>query len=446
VNRTAAAARAGALALAACATLVAWPAGSARAEGRFGDSTWVAPASPDAGDSSASGPRVAERDRERGWESALRAPFRVVFYPLHLLANGYEGGIGVLGPRYLDPKAPHPPRTGPVFAPAISAGALNDIGIGPALTWSGRPASGSMLKVSGTWSAVDHRRAHASWTIAERHAMGFRLRAGYERKPDVRYYGVGNSSQAARVSYHRLAETQVEAALLLGRSPLRRLAVEAGYSAMTPDFDSGYPPATGAVFTPEEAPFAHESTRYLGYGLAGDLASLDDVRNPSRGLHGRFRARRWAGVGASDPGYDQWNLEGRAYLPVFAKRRVLAVRAVYAGVDPGRFGEPELPLDRLARSEGASRFAGYSSNRFRDRQLVHTRIEYRWEIFHGVSALALYDAGEVQPRTGLFRLGDAHTSYGGGLRMGLSDIATLRGELARSAEGMHAVLILGGDF
>jgi outer membrane protein assembly factor BamA len=156
--------------------------------------------------------------------------------------------------------------------------------------------------------------------------------------------------------------------------------------------------------------------------------------------------RSTAGLRSGDPDYYQWRVEGRAYLPVFAKRRVIAVRGVYAGVDPTGSGTTILPFYRLAQSEGASRFAGFASERFRDRQLALARIEYRWAILYRMSAVALYEVGAVAPRAGSFGLGTMHKSYGGGLRLGLSERSTLRFELAKSVEGIDAVFSLGGDF
>src|SRR5437762_12071960 len=50
--------------------------GIARAEPRFGDSTWVAPQVPSRDEKpSDPGPRVAEPDHERRWETVLRTPF-----------------------------------------------------------------------------------------------------------------------------------------------------------------------------------------------------------------------------------------------------------------------------------------------------------------------------------------------------------------------------------
>jgi outer membrane protein assembly factor BamA len=276
--------------------------------------------------------------------------------------------------------------------------------------------------------------------------VGFRLLADYDSKPNRRYYGIGNETPVTDLSYYLLESTSAEAALLLGASPLRRLRIIGGYSSMSPRRGSHGTPLLEEVFAPANVPFEQRTTRELWYGVAADLAALDDGRDPSCGVHGRVDLRRVAGLRSDDPDYDQWRLEGRAYLPVFSRRRVIAVRGVYAGVDPNGGPTASLPFYRLAQSDGASRFAGYASERFRDRQLMLARIEYRWAILYRMSALALFDLGEVAPRAGSFSLRDAHTSCGGGLRLGLSDEATMRFEVAKSVEGFHAILALGGDF
>jgi hypothetical protein len=46
----------------------------------------------------------------------------------------------------------------------------------------------------------------------------------------------------------------------------------------------------------------------------------------------------------------------------------------------------------------------------------------------------------------VFRLSQAHTSYGGGLRMGMTPLAAMRVEIAKGVEGVHATFTLGSDF
>ena len=434
------------LLLFACGAVCACVTRSVNADVRFGDSLWVAPGADLEGVFGADGPRVAARDGERRWETALRAPFRVGLFPLRLVADGLEAGVGYLGPRYFDPKPMAARGRGLAVAPHVALDAMNDIGLGPAITWAGFPTPDARLDVSGSWSTIDRRRAHFGGVLGDRRPVGFRLRADYDAQPNRRYYGVGNDTPRTGLSYFMLESADVEAGILLGSAPLRRLRIIGGFSSMSPRRGYNGSPVLEDVLAPGAGPFAHRSTRELWYGVAGELASLDDGRDPSRGLHALVDLRRAAGLRSGDPDYDQWRLEGRAYVPVFAKRRVIAVRGVFTGIEPRGEATPILPFYRLARSVGATRFAGYASERFCDRQLILARIEYRWAILYRMSALTLVELGAVAPRLTSFRLSNMHPSYGGGLRLGLNDAVTLRCELARSVEGYHAVLALGGDF
>ena len=432
------------LALLAVACLGA--AREACADARFGDSAWVAPGSPIEDDSTLAGLRVAPRDHERLWETALRAPFRVAFFPLRLGAMGLEAGVGYMGPRLFDPKPRVAPKSGPRVSPNITIGGVNDFGIGPTITWVGLPTASSKLRLSGSWSTIDRRRVRLAEVIGDRRPVGLRLRGDYDYKPNRRYFGIGNESREADLSYFLSANANAEAAVLLGASPLRQLRIGGGYSSMSPGRGYVGRPLLEAVFSPTSAPFAGRTTQELWYGVNADLAALDDDRDPSLGVHGRVDLRRVAGVRSSDPDYSQWRVEGRGYLPVFAKRRVIAVRGVYAGVEPSGGASTIMPFYRLPLSDGTTGFAGYAGERFRDRQLLLARIEYRWVILHRISALALYELGEVAPRLGSFTLSAAHRSVGGGLRLGLNDEATARLEVAKGSEGFQAILALGGDF
>jgi hypothetical protein len=416
------------------------------ADPRFGDSTWVAPEMPLDSASTTDGPRVAHPDHERGWETALRAPFRVVFFPLRLVGNGLETLGSYVGPRYFEPRPMGLPESGPVLGASATIGLENDIGVGPAVTWVGFPFADATLHAAGTWSAIDRRTAHFSETIGDGRPVGFRLDADYDRWPNRRYYGIGNDTPEADLSYFLFARTNVAAGLLLGASPLRRLRVAGGYLGMNPGEGYQGQPLLQNVFTPADVPYAQQSMQAFWFGVTGDLGTLDDARDPSAGAHARIDVRRAQGLHSSDPDYYQWRVEARAYVPVFAKRRVIAVRGVYAGVEPVGGTETILPFYLLPSSEGESRFAGHSSDRFRDRQLVLARIEYRWEIIYRLSALGLYELGQVAPRSGSFSVRDMHPSYGGGLRFGLGNDTALRFDLATGTEGLHAVLALGSEF
>lgn len=151
------------------------------------------------------------------------------------------------------------------------------------------------------------------------------------------------------------------------------------------------------------------------------------------------------GTGPFDRNYDDWRLEGRGYLPVFASRRVLAFRGVLRGIDP-KSGSDPIPFYRLAESGDQDRFSAYENGRFRDRRLLLLRAEYRWVIWERIWAVALAERGMVASSNSALRYGGMHESYGGGVRLRISDTHTARMEITKGADGMNVYIDLKGDF
>ena len=99
---------------------------------RFGDSTWVAPVPQAPGDPATAGPRVAEPDHERTWETVLRTPFRVAFFPFRLIGWGLEGAAD-LAEKHLpvdDINNPPGPPRGIKVAPQGSISNNEGLGLG----------------------------------------------------------------------------------------------------------------------------------------------------------------------------------------------------------------------------------------------------------------------------------------------------------------------------
>ena len=162
-----------------------------------GDPAWVAPTMQADSVTDDSGPRVALPDRPRAWESALRAPFRIVFSPLRLVVLGVGKAADLVMPPEGEPMPVKLPRTGPRLGPQFRLGGVNDIGGGPALSWVGFPRPGDDLALSGTLSTKDRRTINLKETIGATRPVGFRLRAAYDYQPDRPFYGIGNSTPRA---------------------------------------------------------------------------------------------------------------------------------------------------------------------------------------------------------------------------------------------------------
>jgi len=412
----------------------------------FGDTTWTAPDPPASDDPSMPGPRVAEPDRDPTWETALRTPFRVVFFPMRLLARGMELGFKQFGGGLMSPK---PPSPGVKVGVGIYAGSANDVALGPTIKARDFLIPDSRFGLFAGWSITDHRRIKLTETIADRQPIGFKLLGSYDLKPNRRYFGIGNDTPESQRSYFRLEDISAEGSLLFGSAPLRQVRLVGGYSAMTAKSGWKSTPLLTEVFPPETVPGYGGSTYELQYGATGDFAMINNDVVPSLGVHLRTELRQFQGIRESDPDFNQWLFEGRGYLPVFAPRRVIAVRAAWAGVKP-LAGSAEMPFYRLAHNEGTLAFAGYSARRFHDNQLAILRAEYRWELWERrewtLDAVALYELTEVAPFSSAFTWDKRHTAYGGGFRLGLSDRSNVRLDLAKGDEGLHLTIRIGNIF
>jgi hypothetical protein len=417
---------------------------------RFGDSTWVAPTAAAARDTvtpGESGPRVAPPDHEPRAETALRLPFRAAFLPFRLLARGTEATVGRLGGSYLEPHPPAPPTKRSIhIAPTVTYSGTSSLGGGISVVARNPVGTGSKISVAGTWSLNDNRRVTLRSAIGQDVTfVGGRLDFTYDFIPNRRFYGIGNSSDPSRRSIYLREEGRLDGAITIARRPYQQLRLVAGYSDISARRGYRGHPLIDSTFTPAELPFLHRGSQVISYGLAGDIGLLDNARDPSRGFHLRGDGRINRSTDQTDIGYFRWHLEGRAYAPVFAARRVVALRVVYQGVDPTSSSEP-VPYYRLPTSDREARFAGYKSGRFTDSQLLLAHVEYRWIIWRRSWVHALYEWGEVAPNWNAFTIPAAHRSYGGGIRYSTGPRNAILLDIAKGSEGFEAYLDFTGDF
>jgi hypothetical protein len=438
--------------LAALSLATAAPAATDGAEPRFGDSTWVAPNAPPAGDPSEDGPRVNDPDHERTWETVLRTPFRVVFLPFRLLARGFEAGANFAESHFnlrdFENKKPGGPPTRISIGPQFSLSGSQGIGVGP--TVKGplfNPKN--QFRLDAMWTHLDNRRVRLRTLFGEGSSIiGVGAEGLYDYRPNRRFYGIGNDVGTARTIFlHR--ENRADGWVFFGRDSTRRVYAIAGVSDV--DIDRGYN-GGGArraadVFDSTEVPFLTRGSRVKSYGAGGQLALLNSVHQPSQGIHFLGEARR---VTSADDDYDlrfdSWRAETRGYVPVFSPRRVIALRGVLQGVDPEAGTDP-IPFYRLPVSVKQNRFSGYSGDRFRDRRLALLHAEYRWLIWASrMYAFALAQRGQVAPSNHSLRWADMHEAYGGGLRYRLTDTQNARLEVAKGSGGMTLTLDLDTEF
>jgi len=420
---------------------------------RFGDSTWVAPRLPGDELPTEAGPRVAEPDHERTWETVLRTPFRVVFLPVRLVARGTEEAVGFVAPRaiaYLPgPQQKKSSSNGVRVAPAFSYFGAAGPGVVPSITAPQILGPGSALKFSGTWSTKDTREFRLRGYTGEGVSrVGVGLLGVYNYRPNQRFFGIGNDSHFDDKSVYLNDEKRGELSAWLRKKPYRRVRALVAISDVS--IGGGYHaqglPLAENVFSPADVPFLTEGSTVAAYGLAGELAAINSMEAPARGFDLLADARHVQSTDGQNLDYQSWRGEARGYLPVFSLRRVIAARVVYEGVNPTE-GSAPIPFYRLPESTGPDRFSGYASHRFRDNQLLLAHGEYRWIIWgQSVWALLLADAGEVQPAAGDFSWADRHTSAGLGFLGRITPTTLGRLEFAHGTEGWQVYLDFKAGF
>ena len=414
----------------------------------FGDSNWVAPYSEvnPGGDSTEPGPRVGEPQGEPAGETLLRLPFRVALFPVKMLARGLELTAGYVGDEFVPPPSYTRRYRAFVLEPLvdISGSSGPEAGFRAHLKQFGEPRA--RTEFMATYSLKQHINARARQRInVPAEPFRLELEQHYRYRPNNRFYGIGNRSRDEDRSIFLEEEGRAEARLSAGPSDIRRISLVGGYSGITARKGRHDSPHLEDVFPPGAVPYYGTQTSVFQYGLGADLATGGLEQNPSLGIHLRGESRRNVSSDRFDLDYFHTQLEARAYVPVFADRRVIALRGAYEFVKP-RPGSDPVPFYRLPESAKPYRFAGFSSHRFRDNYLALAHIEYRWIIWQNLWALGFAQAGEVAAHARHLKVRDAHDAFGLGLRYGGAEGTVVRLEAGRSDEGITIVLDLSGDF
>lgn len=419
-------------------------------ETRFGDSTWVAPNVYPDGDPSENGPRVNDPDREPTWETVVRTPFRVAFFPFRLLGDGLEQAAS-FGEKYsqkhgldYDPSRPKAPAQGTRISPKVTLS--NTQGLGGGASVRSPLGTGSAFRGDAILTLKDNRLLRTRVLFGEGvNAIGAGVEAMYDYRPNRRFYGIGNDASAERTIFLG-RENRGEGSLFFGRDSTQRLRAVLGISDVHIGNGYGEPHHMSDYYTPEEAPSLGVGSRVWSYGFTGQFARVDKLHEPTRGFHLLGDVRRMISADRRDIRFLSWRAEGRTYVPIGADRRVLALRGVITAVDPEDGSEP-VPFYRLPVSTGLDRFSSYSGDRFRDQRLVIAQAEYRWLILgSSMWAVAIAQRGAVAPSTSALRYSGMHESYGGGLRYKLSNTRTTRLDITGGSQGYNINLDLDTEF
>lgn len=273
----------------------------------------------------------------------------------------------------------------------------------------------------------------------------FDFLAQHRNYPRVDYFGPGPDSKEGDRSHFRLEDTSAD--FTLGVRPVEHLSagVKGGYLAVNTgrgnNDDAGF---TEDIFTPLMAPGLDNQTNFLRGGFFGLYDYRDSPGGPRSGGKYSVDYMFYDDRHLQLHNFRRLDIEIQQYIPFFAKRRVIALRAKSTLTYPN--GGNTMPFYLQPTIGGSTDLRGFRPYRFYDNNAIVTTAEYRWEAFTGLEMALFFDAGKVAPKRSQINFHDLEASAGVGFRFNIRNSTFLRLDVGASHEGMRVWLVFGGIF
>jgi outer membrane protein assembly factor BamA len=203
-------------------------------------------------------------------------------------------------------------------------------------------------------------------------------------------------------------------------------------------------PNTIDLFTETSAP----GIRIQPSFLHGDVSVAADWRDhpghPTSGGLYRVTAASYSDRDAGTFSFRRYEAEASQFVPLFAKRWILALHAweVFSDTSSGHL----VPFYLMPSLGGQNTLRGYYDYRFHDNDMQSFNAESRWALFTHVDAAAFVDAGKVTPRAGDLDFKHLKTSYGAGLRVHNATTTLARLDIGHSTEGWRVFFKISDPF
>ncbi len=262
--------------------------------------------------------------------------------------------------------------------------------------------------------------------------LAFDMRIEFDKFLKSNFFGFGNDSPNNDWQFPK-EMTKLE--LTWGRAITERIIVETGILL---NHTSVYRYEGVNSFMTPEVPGAGE---HLTTGLVARLRwdTRDSQIHPHRGwkigLNFDLASKSLGG----DFGFRRYRLEVNRYQKLFTSAHILALRLWIQQVDG------TAPYYERSIIGGGWTARGFKADRFIDRALTISSLEYRFPIYQKLGGVLFVDAGRVYPGIKKVTTRDWKTDGGGGLRYYLTNFV-VRLDVGVSGEGSRIFLNFGQVF
>ena len=266
------------------------------------------------------------------------------------------------------------------------------------------------------------------------------LEAAYRLHSQEDFYGLGFGSQRNdRVNFQYRAP-ELQGRIMVTPVPWFNAGVRLGYRAVSvgAGTDDRFP-SIEQRFTETSAPGLAAQPDYSYTDVFTTLDTRDQPGNARDGTYVGLLWRRHNDLDLDRYSFHQVDVDAQRFFPIFDKKRVVAVRVQLLTTTASE-GQ-EVPFYFRPTLGGSHSLRSVSDYRYRDRNVLATNIEYRWEAFSGLDMALFSDFGSVAARLSDLEFARVRGAYGVGLRFNTYKAVFLRLDVAGGgSEGIRVFL------
>ena len=271
--------------------------------------------------------------------------------------------------------------------------------------------------LEGGYSFRGYRMSRADLSMPR--LLGEKLEIGldisYRRHSQEDFYGLGVDSKLDDRATFSFKSPEVQGRVMVTPVSWLNAGVRVGWQRVTvgPGTDDRFP-TVPARFLDASAPGLAAQPDFSYTDLFTTLDTRDQPGNARQGSYLGVLWRRYNDLDLDRFSFDHVDIDAQQFLPIFDKKRVVALRVHLLTTTAGesRF----VPFYFQPTLGGSTSLRSAADFRYRDRNVVATNIEYRWEAFSGLDMALFSDFGTVADSLGELEFGGALDAYGIGLR------------------------------